>query len=50
MSGKHSIEFPRIEGEVSQEDRQRLLEIANRCPLHRVLTGQIEIDTVLDNA
>lgn len=40
----------RIEGEVSQEDRQRLLDIANRCPLHRLLTGQIEIDTVLENA
>ena len=40
----------RIEGEIPQEDRQRLLDIANRCPLHRILTGQIEIDTVLQNA
>ena|ERR1700752_3058131 len=40
----------RIEGDVSQEDRQRLLDIANRCPLHRILTGQIEIDTVLEDA
>ena len=31
-----------IEGALSPEDRQRLLEIANRCPIHRILTGVIE--------
>ena len=33
-----------IEGaEVTDADRQRLLEIAGRCPIHRVLTGEIDI-------
>lgn len=40
----------RIEGDIPQEDRQRLLEIANRCPLHRILTGQIEIESSLQAA
>ena len=29
------------------EERKRLLEIANRCPVHRTLENKIEIDTVL---
>lgn len=35
----------RFEGELSAEQRQRLLEIANKCPLHKLLTGKIDIDT-----
>jgi putative redox protein len=38
----------RIDGDLPAGDRQRLLEIANRCPVHRILTGQIEIDTTLE--
>lgn len=34
-----------IEGDLSDEQRQRLLEIADRCPVHRVLTGELEIET-----
>lgn len=29
------------------EQREKLLEIANKCPIHRVLSGEITIDTVL---
>ncbi|HEY1393812.1 MAG TPA: OsmC family protein [Methylibium sp.] len=36
-----------IEGELSAEERQRLLEIANKCPIHRVLTGEISVGTSL---
>jgi len=32
-----------LEGELSAEQRQRLLEIANRCPVHRTLTSEIKI-------
>ncbi len=38
----------RIEGELPPEDRQRLLDIANKCPLHRILTGRIEIESSLE--
>jgi putative redox protein len=34
-----------ITGELADADRQRLMEIADRCPIHRILTGQIEIAT-----
>jgi len=35
----------RLEGELEPATRQRLLEIANRCPVHRTLTGAIRIET-----
>ena len=34
-------------GDLAQEDRDRLLQIANKCPVHKVLTNPINIDTVL---
>jgi len=32
-------------GELSNEQRQRLLEIADRCPVHRTLMGNLKIET-----
>ncbi len=32
-------------GELDAEQRQRLLEIANKCPVHRTLTGEVVIQT-----
>lgn len=34
-------------GELSQEQRDRLLQIADRCPVHRTLTSKIVIHTAL---
>ncbi len=34
-----------IEGALSEAERARLLEIADRCPVHRTLTGEIVIVT-----
>lgn len=34
-----------IDGEVDAEQRQRLLEIAEKCPVHRTLAGAITINT-----
>jgi putative redox protein len=36
-----------LEGPLDEEQRQRLLEIADRCPVHRTLTSEIKISTVL---
>ncbi len=36
-----------INGELDESQRQRLLEIAGRCPVHRTLTGEVRIGTVL---
>lgn len=36
-----------LKGELSEENRQRLLEIADRCPVHRTLKSDLEIRTQL---
>jgi putative redox protein len=38
----------RLIGPLSPEQRSRLLEIADKCPVHRTLTERIEIKTALD--
>ena len=37
----------RLAGELSAEERTRLWEIANRCPVHRTLSGRFEITSRL---
>lgn len=39
-----------LHGALSPEQRERLLEVANKCPIHRVLTGRIRIHTSLTPA
>ncbi|MEM8489279.1 MAG: bifunctional alpha/beta hydrolase/OsmC family protein [Pseudomonadota bacterium] len=36
-----------LEGDLSVEQRKRLLEIADRCPVHRTLHSQLEVRTSL---
>jgi len=36
-----------LKGELSDEQRTRLLDIANKCPVHKMLTGKISIDSAL---
>ncbi|WP_374344226.1 OsmC family protein [Azonexus sp.] len=36
-----------LDGELSAEQRQRLLEIANKCPVHRALSNSIALDCEL---
>ncbi len=40
--------FISLTGQLSAEQRARLLEIARRCPVHRTLTGEISIVDYLD--
>lgn len=35
-----------IEGDLEGDQRQRLVEIANKCPVHRTLTGEVVITTM----
>ncbi|MEY3352093.1 MAG: hypothetical protein RL533_402 [Pseudomonadota bacterium] len=37
----------KLVGAVDAEQSQRLLEIANKCPVHKALIGTIEINTEL---
>jgi len=36
-------------GNLNAEEKERLMEIANKCPIHRALAGQIQIKTQLVN-
>jgi putative redox protein len=36
-----------LSGELSDAQRQRLVEIANACPIHKLLSGEILIDSQL---
>ncbi|MEQ8323789.1 MAG: OsmC family protein [Vicingaceae bacterium] len=34
-------------GDLSEEQKKRLLEIAGKCPVHKTLTGEINIESTL---
>jgi putative redox protein len=34
-----------LRGELTGEQRERLLDIANRCPIYKVLTGEVRIES-----
>lgn len=36
-----------LQGELDDEQRERLLQIANKCPIHKVLTGEVRIASSL---
>jgi putative redox protein len=36
-----------LEGELSDSERERLLEIADRCPVHRTLHSELLVNTRL---
>jgi putative redox protein len=36
-----------IEGPLDAEQKQRLLQIADRCPVHKTLTSEVKIKTRL---
>lgn len=36
-----------LDGDLTSAQKQRLLEIADKCPVHRTLHGKVEINTVL---
>lgn len=39
-----------IRGDLSQEQLDKLLEIANACPIHKILTNPIDVSTNLSQA
>ena len=36
-----------LEGDLTDEQKQRLLKIADKCPVHKLLTSEIQIETLL---
>ena len=37
-----------VKGALDEAQRERLLQIANACPVHKLLAGEIRIDTALE--
>ena len=35
-----------LQGDLDAEQRARLLEIADKCPVHRTLTSEVDIRTI----
>lgn len=52
-TGERAIDFLSIErqvklvGDLDEKQRERLLHVANKCPIHKLLSGGIEINTTL---
>lgn len=40
------VRYIEMKGDLDREQCSRLLEIADKCPIHRTLEGKIEIETV----
>jgi len=40
----------RLSGPLDQDQRARLIEIADRCPVHRTLTGDVTISTTVEES
>jgi putative redox protein len=38
-----------VEGDLNEEQRARLREVAHKCPVHRALTGEIVISELADD-
>lgn len=46
-AGEHIERIVELSGRVDDEQRARLIEIANKCPVHRTLSGPLDIQTKL---
>ena len=46
-TGNDIVRRINLKGELSAEQRERLLQIANLCPVHKILTGEVRIASSL---
>jgi putative redox protein len=46
-SGNDITRVITLQGDLTDEQRERLLQIANACPIHKVLTGEVRIASSL---
>ena len=46
-SGNDIVRRLTVNGELDDSQRQRLVQIANACPVHKLLAGEVRIDTAL---
>jgi putative redox protein len=43
----HLVRELHLEGELTDEQRQRMVDISKRCPVHKALSGTIAIETTV---
>lgn len=46
-TGNHLTRRIELQGDLSDDQRARFLQIANVCPIHKVLSGEVRNDTSL---
>lgn len=46
-SGNEIVRQITVQGDLSDEQREQLLKVANACPMHKLLSGEIRIQTEL---
>lgn len=46
-AGTHITRQISVVGDLDDEQRNRLLQIANACPVHKILSGEINIDSTI---
>ena len=46
-SGNDMVRTIALEGDLTPEQRERLLQVAEACPVHKLLTGEIRVATAL---
>ncbi|MGE8357357.1 MAG: hypothetical protein ACN6N0_13295 [Microvirgula sp.] len=47
VAGNDIVRRITMRGELSEEQRAQLLKVANGCPMHKLLTGEVRIHTEL---
>lgn len=47
-SGNDIVRRIRLEGELNDEQRAQLLKVAEACPMHKLLTGEVRVATALE--
>ncbi|QMV71846.1 OsmC family protein [Comamonas piscis] len=46
-SGNDIVRSIQLDGDLSEEQRSRLLQIAEACPVHKLLVGEVRVATTL---
>lgn len=46
-SGNDIVRRITLQGDLDEEQRAQLLKAANACPMHKLLTGEVRVDTTL---
>ena len=48
-SGNDIVRRVHLDGDLDDAQRERLLQIANACPVHKILSSEVRIATTLDD-